>query len=373
MHIGFDAKRAFKNFTGLGNYSRAVISILSNFYPDNEYFLYTPYYKPHPLLTFSDPPNVFVRKPEGFLKRFPTAWRRLGMTDDIRFDKINLFHGLTAELPSGLPPKIKSVVTIHDLIFLRYPEYYKPLDRWLYTKKYKSACEQADLIIAISQQTKNDIVEFFGIDEQKIRLVYQGCDRQFYHPVSNGSKRLVKQLYRLPEKYVLYVGTIESRKNLGTLVKALSHLPDDVYLVSVGRETDYAYMVKEEVAARNLTNRVIFLHQAAFPHLPAIYQQAKVFCLPSLFEGFGIPILEALNSQVPVVTSNVSSLPEAAGTNSLFVDPLNEKEIAAAIQRILNDETLRTQMVRAGLVHAKLFREESIARNMWNVYKELIS
>ncbi len=372
MQIGFDAKRAFRNFTGLGNYSRAVISILSDFYPNNSYFLYTPFYKKHPLLSFANRPNITVRGPEGLLKRLPSAWRSLGVASDIRFDKIDLFHGLTGELPVGMRAKTRTVVTIHDLIFLRYPEYYNYLDRKIYTGKHKAACEKSDLIIAISEQTKEDIINFLGIDAQKIRLVYQGCDAQFYQEPTELEKQNVRALYRLPEKYVLYVGTVESRKNLATLVKALPLLPADIKLVVVGRETAYATTVKEEVAEQHLTNRVVFLNAVAFNHLPAIYRQAQVFCLPSLFEGFGIPVLEAINSHLPVVTSNISSLPEAGGKGQLYVDPTNEQEIAAAINRVLTDEALRKKMIAAGLEHAKFFREEHIAKNIWNVYKELM-
>ncbi|MDR0667150.1 MAG: glycosyltransferase family 4 protein [Prevotellaceae bacterium] len=372
MRIGFDAKRAFRNFTGLGNYSRATISILSDFYPANQYFLYTPFYKKHPLLSFAHRPNITVRGPEGFLKRIPSAWRSLGVADDIRFDKIQLFHGLTGELPWGIGSKTRAVVTIHDLIFLRYPEYYKPFDRWIYTRKYKSACERADLVIAISEQTKLDVMEFFGIDEQKIRLVYQGCEAQFYRTVTEVEKRNVSALYRLPEKYVLYVGTIEERKNLATLVKALSLLPDEVHLVAVGHGMAYCTKVKEEIESRKLSQRVLFLHSVAFNHLPAIYQQAQVFCLPSLFEGFGIPVLEALNSRVPVVTSNISSLPEAGGPSGLYVTPTDETAIASAIRRVLDDDALRRRMIDGGLKHAALFHEQSIAQNMWSVYSELL-
>ncbi|MDR3133445.1 MAG: glycosyltransferase family 4 protein [Prevotellaceae bacterium] len=371
MQIGFDAKRAFKNFTGLGNYSRAVISILSDFYPDNLYFLYTPFYKKHPLLDFAHRPNIAVRGPEGFLKRLPAAWRSLGMASDVKFERMELFHGLTGELPVGLGKKIRSVVTVHDLIFLRYPDYYKSVDQWIYVRKHKKACERADLVIAISRQTKQDIMEFFGIDEKKIRLVYQGCDAQFYRPATEQEKQNVRALYRLPEKYVLYVGTVEMRKNLITLVKAMSLLPEEVQLVVVGRETAYAKTVKEEIAARKLEHRVRFLKEVLFHHLPAIYQQAQVFCLPSLFEGFGIPVLEALNSRVPVVASNISSLPEAGGSGQLYVSPTDEHEIAHAIQQALDDEPLRNKMIAAGLEHASHFREEGIAKNIWSVYKEL--
>jgi glycosyltransferase involved in cell wall biosynthesis len=372
MQIGFDAKRAFKNFTGLGNYSRAVISMLSDFYPDNRYFLYTPFYKKHPLLNFSRRPNITVRGPEGFLKRLPSAWRSLGMAGDIHFEGIELFHGLTGELPVGLNRKIRTVVTVHDLIFLRYPDCYKPFDRWMYTRKHKLACEQADLVIAISRQTKEDIMDFFGVDEKRIRLVYQGCDAQFYRTATDTEKQNIRALYRLPQKYVLYVGTVEMRKNLLTLVKAMSLLPEDVYLVVVGRETAYAKKVKEEIAARQLEQRVLFLEEVVFNHLPAIYQLARVFCLPSLFEGFGIPVLEALHSRVPVVASNMSSLPEAGGEGQLYVPPRDEQEMAHALQQALDNEPLRNKMIAAGVEHIVHFRDENIAKNIWNVYKELL-
>ncbi|MDR0581641.1 MAG: glycosyltransferase family 4 protein [Prevotellaceae bacterium] len=371
MQIGFDAKRAFKNFTGLGNYSRAVISILSDFYPDNRYFLYTPFYKKHPLLSFAHRPNIAVRGPEGLLKRLPAAWRSLGMASDVRFERIDLFHGLTGELPVGLSSSIRTVVTVHDLIFLRYPHYYKSIDRWMYVRKHRLACASADLVIAISEQTKQDIMEFFGVDEKKIRLVYQGCDAQFYRTATDIEKQNIRALYRLPEKYVLYVGTVEMRKNLITLVKAMSLLPEDVQLIVVGRETGYAKKIKEEMAVRKLEQRVRFLDEVLFNHLPAIYQLAQVFCLPSLFEGFGIPVLEALNSRLPVVASNISSLPEAGGSGQLYVSPTDEQAIAHAIRQVLDDEALRNKMIAAGTEHAAKFREESIAKNIWNVYKEL--
>ncbi len=373
LRIGYDAKRAFRNFTGLGNYSRATISILSEFYPDNDYFLYTTFYKKHPILAFSKRPNITVRGPEGFLKRFPSLWRSYGIVSDIQFDKIDLFHGLAAELPVGLSRKVKTVVTIHDVIFLRYPEYYKAFDRWIYAKKYRAACERADLVIAISEQTKSDIIEFFGIDEKKIRLVYQGCDPQFYNKCTDVEKRNVKRLYKLPDNFILSVGTIESRKNMMTLVKALQYLPASANLVIIGKETEYGKQVKEEVEKLGLAKQVHFQHRVAFSHLPAIYQQASVLCMPSLFEGFGIPILEALNSGVPVVASNISSLPEAGGPDCLYVDPLDEKAMAEALERAMTDNVLRERMITKGLEYAQQFREENIAKNLWNVYKEVLS
>ncbi len=372
MRIGFDAKRAFRNFTGLGNYSRSTISILADYYPNNEYFLYTTFYKNNPLQYLTSQPNVHIHQPEGLLKRLPSVWRYYGLGTDLLFDGIDIFHGLTAELPVRLPAKTRSIVTIHDLIFLRYPQYYNSIDRWIYTHKYRSACERADLIIAISEQTKQEIIDFFGVDEKKIRLVYQGCDPQFYRESPPREKANVKSLYKLPDNYILCVGTIEDRKNLLTLVKALNLLPAHQKLVVVGKPTAYLEGVMEYITANNLENRIVFLPRTAFNHLPAIYQQAGVVCFPSLFEGFGIPALEALNSKVPLVSSNASSLPEAGGPGSLYVDPLDHVAMADALNKALTDEVLRQKMIAMGLEHAQNFREEHIAKNLWSVYQELM-
>ncbi|MDR3235463.1 MAG: glycosyltransferase family 4 protein [Prevotellaceae bacterium] len=372
MRIGFDAKRAFKNFTGLGNYSRAVITALAEVYPENDYFLYTPPYKNHPLLTFSGKKNITVRTPSGIAGLFPAWWRTYGMKTDVRADGIQLFHGLSAELPVGLSSKTRTVVTIHDLIFLRYPEYYKPIDRWIYTKKYASACARADLIIAISEQTRQDLITFFHTDEKKIRLVYQGCDPQFYNDCDDSEKALVKSLYRLPGAYALYVGTIEKRKNLLTLVKAMRRLPSSLHLVVVGKAAPYFREVRQYVADHAMERRVLFLHDAPFRHFPAIYRQAQVFCYPSTFEGFGIPLLEALNAAVPVVAARTSSLPEAGGAHSLYVDPFDDEAMAEAISKAIDDKPLRRQMIDEGLRYALQFRDRQVAENIGNVYKELL-
>ena len=372
MIIGYDAKRAFRNFTGLGNYSRSIITLLSSFYPDNNYILYTPPYKPHPEHRFSDRENIQIVQPQGMYKRFPSVWRSFGITHDAKRDAVQLFHGLSGELPIGLNKRhIRSVVTIHDLIFLRYPQFYKPIDRLIYKKKFKSACENADLIIAISKQTRQDIIDFFGIAGEKIRLVYQGCDPQFYETCSDEQKQTVATKYQLPPNYILYVGTIEERKNLNTIVRALASLPDRYRLVAVGKPTAYMQQVNSEIDRLALHSRVHFIHKVDFRDLPAIYQQAEVFVLPSVFEGFGIPVLEALNSKIPAITSNVSSLPEAGGAHSMYVNPSDSRELEQALLRLFTDSDLRMSMITNGYQHALNFREEKIAADLWEVYNEL--
>ena len=372
MIIGFDAKRAFRNFTGLGNYSRSNISMLSEFYPDNSYVLYTPPYPPHAEHFFADRENIRIVQPQGMYRRFPSVWRSFGIAPYAKRDGIQLFHGLSGELPTGLAKQnIRSIVTIHDLIFLRYPQFYKPIDRLIYAKKFKTACVNADLIIAISKQTKQDVIDFFDISEDKIRLVYQGCHPQFYAECSDEYCQTIAKKYQLPPKYILYVGTIEERKNLHSIVKALAAIPDAYSLVAVGKPTDYMKEVIAEIHRLGLTDRVHFIHHSDFRDLPAIYQQAEVFVLPSLFEGFGIPVLEALNSKIPVITSNVSGLSEAGGTDSIYVNPADSKELEQALLRLFADSNLRNSMITNGYKHAQNFREEKIVADLWKVYAEL--
>ena len=374
MIIGFDAKRAFRNFTGLGNYSRSTIGILSNFSPDNKYILYTPPYNQHPEHQFANTDNIKIVQPKGMYKFFPSIWRSLGITPHTKRDNVQLYHGLSGELPTGLAKhNIRSIVTIHDLIFLRYPHFYKPIDRWIYTKKFKSACTNADLIIAISKQTKQDIIDFFGIPEEKIRLVYQGCHPQFYDTCSDENKQTVAAKYKLPSNYMLFVGTIEERKNLNTVVRALASLPNKYSLVAVGKSTAYIKEVCSEIKRLGLTNRVHFIHKADFCDLPAIYQQAEVFVLPSVFEGFGIPVLEALNSKIPVITSNTSCLQEAGGAHSLYINPVDDKELEQTLLRLFSDSGLRNTMIENGYKHALNFREQKIAGDLWSVYQELVT
>jgi glycosyltransferase involved in cell wall biosynthesis len=372
MIIGFEAKRAFKNFTGLGNYARSVIQILAHQYPENQYFIYSP-----DLVKNSRTDFLFLLKngtirsaPFKFLKSF---WRSKGVITNLLKDKVDIYHGLSHEIPLGLKNKgIKSVVTIHDLIYLRFPQYFKPIDRKIYNIKFRSACKHADRIIAISEQTKKDIVHFFGTDENKIEVVYQGCDTIFYHLASFENLAEVRLKYQLPKDYLLCVGTLENRKNQLLILKALLHLPNDTQLVLVGKSTSYKETLMTFISTNSLENRVKIISNVDFKDLPAIYQQAKIFVYPSIFEGFGIPILEALNSGVPVIGAKGSCLEEAGGPHSLYIQPDDEIELSAAISKILDNETLKNEMIEKGKQFALNFREENIAKNLMRVYQKTI-
>jgi len=370
MKIGYDAKRAFLNNTGLGNYSRWLIKAMAGHYPENEYFLYTPRVKPNSRLDFlSRYKNLTTKTPDS--KLFTSWWRSKGIVKDLQRDGIEIYHGLSHELPSGIDKSgVRSVLTVHDLIFMRLPGNFGAISRNIYKAKVKYACKVADKIVAISQKTKDDIIELLGTDAAKIEVIYQSIDPIFTITQSAEQKQAAAVKYQLPQQFLLSVGTIEARKNLLLLAKALKYI-DNIPLVVVGRPTKYLDEVKQYLGSNNLTNRVIFLHDVGFADLPAIYQLASVFIYPSRYEGFGLPILEALNCGVPVVAATGSCLEEAGGPDSLYVNPDDEKDLAEKINLILADNTLKQNMIAQGLQYAANFAEDKLSAQLMQLYKNL--
>ncbi|MGL5732260.1 MAG: glycosyltransferase family 4 protein [Bacteroidales bacterium] len=376
MRIAFDAKRATHNGTGLGNYSRFVLNTLSTYNSDNEYLLFTPSEgKPSLRSKINNGLNIQYRFPKGFWKGFgvKSIWRSYGIVSDINLENMDIYHGLSNEIPFGLQKSgVKSVVTIHDLIFLRYPEFYKPIDRLIYKFKFKRACQKADRVIAVSEMTKRDIVNFFNIDPKKIDVIYQGCDNSFKVAAAEELKKQVKQKYKLPDNYILYVGTIESRKNLLLALKALKESSNKIPLVAVGRPTPYMNEVKQFIKENGLEDLVTFLHGVPFGDLPAIYQQATIFVYPSFFEGLVIPIIEALYSGIPVIAATGSCLEEAGGPDSIYVNPNSVEQMRDAMSYLINNPDQRNKMIASGKQYAKLFDEENIAIELQKLYDKLI-
>jgi glycosyltransferase involved in cell wall biosynthesis len=370
MQIGYDAKRAFLNNTGLGNYSRWLIKTMAQHYPENTYVLYTPEVKPNPRLGFLNPfKNIVTITPKG--KLIKSWWRSKGIVDDLLRDHIDLYHGLSHELPLGIRQSgVKSVVTVHDLIFMRMPEQFGRINRSIYGMKVKKACSVADKVIAISQKTKDDIVELLHIDPEKIEVLYQGCDPSFNVQQEDRQKQVICTKYGLPSKFLLNVGTIEERKNLLLLVKALD-LIAEIPLVVVGKPTKYLDTVKQYLSDNNLTDRVIFIHNAEFSDLPTIYQAASIFVYPSRYEGFGIPVLEAISSGTPVVAATGTCLQEAGGPGSLYTHPDNEAELAEKINSILNNPDLAQTMRDQGLAYATNFDEQQLAAQLMQLYNSI--
>lgn len=374
MRIGFDGKRAVQNFTGLGNYSRYVLEALQTYYPNEALALYAPKLVENKRL---DPilkkGNIELRTPKtNGWKKLRSLWRIWGITTDLEKDNIELFHGLSNELPLNIHKQryIKSIVTIHDLIFRRLPQCYPLIDRMIYDYKFRKACQHADKIIAVSECTKRDIIKDYHILPEKIEVIYQGCDPVFAIPVNQEKKEEVRNHYNLPDNYLLFVGSIEERKNALLAIQALEHLPTNLHLVLVGKKTPYVDLLTKTLTNQT-SDRVHFLHGVPFADLPCIYQMAQVFVYPSRYEGFGIPILEALNSRVPVVAATGSCLEEAGGPHSLYVHPDNTMEMVEAIQKALNP-AFRKTIIENGYKWAAQFTQEQMAHQTMACYKRIL-
>ena len=371
MNIAFDAKRLFLNFTGLGNYSRTLVHNLAKYYPEDTYQLFTPEIKNHPSTAFFlNHPSVKVHTAS---HPFHAVWRSLDVKNDALKSGAQIYHGLSHEIPIGIhSTPLKTVVTIHDLIFRVYPEYTPLLQRKLYDVKFKYACEHADVILAISEQTKKDIVHFYGTDPQKIKVIYQSCGDAFQHAEYSCG---LGDRYDLPETYMLYVGSVIERKNLLRIIEAIDLLPDSIRIpmVVVGEGASYMQKVKAKLSEKKWQKEVHFIGNVLNTDLPALYRGASLFLYPSEYEGFGIPVIEALFSQIPVISSNLSSLPEAAGPNSLLIDPKSVEDIAGAIEIALCDSARRQTMISEGLKYAKeRFSAEKVSAQLHLLYRDLL-
>ncbi len=373
--IGFDAKRIVRNRTGLGNYCRTLVNDLAAVMPESRLRLYTPIKGCADLCERIEPrPNVeFVMPRHTIMPGHHSLWRSHGIVRDLKADGIDIYHGLTGELPYGLRRAgIVGVVTIHDLIFLRHPEYYHWYDVWIYKQKFKLACREAKRIIAISECTKRDIIELGNVEPERIDVVYQSCSTRFKTKTDQEQRRAAAFRYSLPERYVLNVGTVEERKNVGLAVEALEHLPEDIHLVIVGRRTHYADKVEALAAKRNVTDRVHFLSNVSTDDLYAIYQMAECFVYPSRYEGFGIPIIEAIQSGLPVVAATGSCLEEAGGDSCRYVSPNDAEALAAAIKDSLPGTPDREQRVARAQDYARRFENIGVAERVIDVYRHAL-
>lgn len=376
MNIAFDAKRITNNATGLGNYSRFVVRTLAEYYPENNYLLCSPSTgNPRLYDSLLDSRSVRLCTPESSLgQTFGTYWRNWGLKSMLEAEEVDIYHGLSNELPIGLYnyKRIGTVLTMHDLAFVRYPQFYKPLDRLMYRKKYGASARHADHVVAVSEYTRQDVIEYFGVEPERVSVVYQGCSPIFAN-VKPEQAAFVRGHYQLPERYILFVGSIEERKNLALAVSALAALPDkDICLVAVGRRTPYCDVVQSEARRLGLERRVRLFHNIPTEHLPGFYLGASVFVYPSRFEGFGIPLIEALNAGVPVIGARGSCLEEAGGPHSMYTSPDDAEELAHLIGQITDNPSLAQEMIEEGRHYAKRFSPKHIMRELRSVYENVL-
>lgn len=366
MKIGFDAKRAFFNKSGLGNYSRNLIYSLINNFPENDYFLFTT----------NENSNLFdinFRKnlisPQTNLKLKQNYWRSFLITNEIIKHKLDIYHGLSNELPLNInKSNVKKFVTIHDLIFLKFPHLYNPIDVKIYNYKFKKACCYADKIIATSEQTKIDVINYYHINEKKIEVIYQSYNDIFTVKSDKQTKVFIKNKYNLPDNFILNVGTIEKRKNLLSIIKSIDNNRFNINLVVVGKKTKYQEEIEKYLKNKEIKNKILFLENVSNNDLPTIYQLSKLLIYPSLYEGFGIPIIEAFASEIPVITSNTSSMFEISEKFAICVNPNDCEEITNAIEKLLNNPQHYKYFVELSKKGKEFYSTKTMLSNIINCY-----
>lgn len=373
LRIAIDAKRAYFNRSGLGNYSRNLISALCQWGSNAlSLFLFTPRLKGR--MNLPEEQDLFVVYPKYHRFRLlQSVWRSRTSTRDVRRLRIDIYHGLSHELPWGIHrTQAKTVLTVHDLIFMRHPELFGRINAWIYTRKIRYACRVANRVVAVSTQTKNDIVELLGVEPQRIEVIPQSCNSIFRQQASAEEIAQVRIKYNLPERYMLYVGTVEQRKNILTAIKAIDEQNIDIQLVVVGRKTSYyTNEIAPYVAAHGLEQRVLFPQYVPDADMPALYQGAWAFIYPSIYEGFGIPIVEALTSGLPVITTQGGCFEETGGDACLYVPPTDVRAMGEAMRKLMSDSDLRQHLVACGREHVQRFSPERIAQQYVDLYKSL--
>lgn len=383
MNIGFDAKRAYHNGTGLGFFSRVLIKLMALHYPQHHYYLFNP--KPGTLFKPGLPHISEVLPSRPLHKLLSSGWRSKWVTNDLRHLKIDLYHGPSQEIPRGLPQTgIASVVTIHDLFPELYPQDFKPIDVKIYRSKLRYACKYADKIMAISEETKGHIIRRYDTDPTRIDVAYQSCDPIFNVIEGEEKKEAVRKKYGLPQQFFLHVGTIIERKNLLNICKALKLAERDIAipLVVVGKGGAYKEKVKQYLADNQLQNKVIFLSDQlaaqgkkpfiATEDFPALYQLSTAMIYPSFYEGFGMPIIEAMSGGVPVITATTSCMPEIAGDAAFLADPERPEEMAEGLRKFYGDPAYRHAAIAKGFENAQRFSSEKYVQSVMNIYNSAL-
>jgi glycosyltransferase involved in cell wall biosynthesis len=323
---------------------------------------------------FNAPDQTLEIKPENFWWNiWRSIWRMYRVTSIAKDLKLDIYHGLSHELPVGIDHTgIKTIVTIHDLIYLRHPEYYPTIDRKIYDRKFRRACKVANHIHAISEQTKSDIISLFEVPEDSISVIYQSINPVFFNEVDSQTKYELRKKYQLPKKFILSVGTVEPRKNLLGLLEGMVLSKSYVPLVVVGKLTDYQNKIQKYIEADLNRLQVYFLSRIQDDELAALYQMADILVYPSHYEGFGLPVAEAQASGCPVITSNISSMPEAGGDAAVYISPDNPEEIGDAIKTLLEDQELRERMIAKGKINAQRFTPEVFSKQINQLYNQTL-
>lgn len=366
MRIGIDARLAYYRQAGISRYTLQLIEALARLESDDEFVVFQSVKSREPILSRN---NFTMRR---LLTPCHHRLEQFSLPLELYTAKLDVLHS-----PDFIPPfrtKSRSVITIHDLNFMLYPHFLTK-DAARYYGQIDQAVRRADSIIAVSKATKQDVMRLLGVEDRKVRVIYEAASPYFRPLRSVQTTEQVRQRFGLGSDFILFVSTIEPRKNVPNLLRAFRRLLDsyrlDLKLVLVGARGWLFDDVFKLIGDLNLMDDVVWLGRVSTEELLWLYNAAQALIAPSFYEGFGLTPLEAMACGTPVVVSNVSSLPEIVGDAGLTVDPNDTEELAVAIWRVLSDTDLRASLIEKGLVRASCFSWDRAARETIEVYHSI--
>lgn len=377
MRIGIDCRTILSpkmgERAGVGHYTYFLVKNLIEQDKKNEYVLFFDLKYPE-AREFKKKNTKLVFFPLTKYKKFlPYGYSHLIVSSIINREGLDIFHGPANAV--SLSVKVPSVVTIHDLAIYKHPSWFPPKQGFSTKVVVPKSIEKAEKVIAVSESTKKDIKSIFKTADNKIDVIYEGFEKEKSLP-ENKTKRILKK-FDLKGDYVFYVGTIEPRKNLHTLVKAF----DNVVMGNFNKYRDYKLIIAGgkgwkfdkffEAVKKSKCGRIRYLNYVSHEEKIALMSGAKCFAFPSLWEGFGLPVLEAMNLGTPVLTSDVSSLPEVAGKAAVLVKPNSIRAVEKGLTQIMKSDAKQKSMLKLGIAQAKKFSWKKCAQETLKIYKEV--
>jgi glycosyltransferase involved in cell wall biosynthesis len=369
MHIGIDIRELEKvRFTGIGRVLRNFLTYISHYDPTNEYTLFANQHTAY-TPTASNQKIITIKEGNTIL------WDQWILPRSIKRYKIDTFISFYHKAPYFT--KAHTIVMIHDLIPLKVKEYQNPstlLSRLYFKFILNMSLRYVNTILTNSHSTRNDLIDYTKTARTNIKPITLSCDSEYCE--TKAPENHLKELYGVNRKFILYVGNLKPHKNVSLLIDSYSHLPknlqDEFLLVIVAEKTTHYDAIKSQITTLNLNANVIVTGSVPADHLPYLYSEATLFVFPSLYEGFGLPVLEAMACGTPVITSNTSSLPEVGGNAAVFIDPRNKEELTTAIEQILIDKVKYATMKEKGLTQAKYFSVERMGIEILTTLNEIV-
>ncbi len=380
MIIGIDISQIVYG-TGVSVYTQKLVEKLIKIDSENKYLLFAASLRQKKFFS-SYYATLCCNDPKVKLKLFPFPpmlldflWNRVHFLPiENLIGRVDVFHSSDWTQP---PVKGFKVSTVHDLSFIHYPHSFPKKIINVHKRRLSWVKKEVDIVIADSKATKKDLVKLLGFEEGKIRVVYLGINKTQKSKIKTQDMiKILKRKFKISDKYLLYIGTLEPRKNLVRLIEAFysalkQYNNPKINLVISGKKGWMYTEIFNKVKQLGLEQKAIFTDYISEDEKTVLLQNAKCFVYPSLYEGFGLPVLEAMAAGCPVITSNISSLPEVAGQAALLVDPTNVAEIGKAIKLILSNNSFANKLREKGLMQARNFSWEKTAKNTLEIYKEL--